>query len=800
MQQITRNNHYVPQWYQRGFLPKGRHKLHVLDLQPASKSLPSGLNRSVSEIDEIGTKSAFVEADLYTTRFGTTLNDEIERFLFGKIDASGAAAVRGWINGDPIKIQRRFQDFFEYMDAQKLRTPKGLDWISRRFQTLPQTELMMQMQALRQMHCTMWSECVREIVSATKSTAKFLVSDHPVTVYHPKLSPNADECRYPSDPSVELVGTQTIFALDANHCLILTNLEYAQNPVEADLLARRTNARFRGDSIARTDAFVRGRELNEEEVHAVNRVLKSRAKRYVAAGDPAWLYPEKHCALSWESIGKVFLPQEHLWRFGGEIYIGYKDGTSAYRDSFGRTSKAHAFLSKSLLKDEPSPEAPCGCGGGLSFRDCCANVSPRLRPSWRVMGIRERNLVHIRAIKSILQLNDESTTWQDVRRNLSNDQVRRIHEVYAALWPADTRLIDLLPSPQNTRSRALFLGATDARTLSSRAIGMLAYVDELVIVNPFVNANAVRPDFSPVNHPAGFRAQTLLNVFVLMMLEPYIRVGRVHLVPDPIDYDLGFRDEIKAISKRFDNNVELGPMDKAAVQAFSQDERMRAIKRLPPIELKAYIKRRIPAGSEEFADADIDSIVRQWKKEVEADPLSLLDPLSSHNESGEYTVIRSFARETGLYVATLTGSFVYTDSDTQWARLHETDGVHSYEPDPARGEAVRYLEAAAIKVPNLTDIDVFEPSSASVVRRLLRDVAIGLRTGAMTSQVGAEPTAKVASLSTERGLVTYKLRASIPVNGFQRIDVSRLVLMFGRTEDVAPVRLGLLLEQPHTSQ
>ena len=29
MQQITRDNHYVPQWYQRGFMAKGKHKLHV---------------------------------------------------------------------------------------------------------------------------------------------------------------------------------------------------------------------------------------------------------------------------------------------------------------------------------------------------------------------------------------------------------------------------------------------------------------------------------------------------------------------------------------------------------------------------------------------------------------------------------------------------------------------------------------------------------------------------------------------------------------------------------------------------
>lgn len=796
-QQLTHDNHYVPQWYQRGFLVKGKHKLHVLNLRPTTKSLPNGQTFVEPEVEQLGPKLAFVERDLYTTRLGRALNDDIETLLFGRIDKSGSDAVRGWIAGDPIKIHRRFQDFFEYVDAQKLRTPKGLDWILKHYKGLPQVELMMQMQALRQMHCTMWSECVREIVSAEDSPVKFLVSDHPVTVYHPKLSPDTTECQYPGDPGVELVGSQTVFALDANHCLVLTNIEYAEDPVEAALLSRRTNARFRGESMARTDAFIRGRKLSEAEVHAVNLVLKSRARQYVAAGKAAWLYPEQHCTLSWEGVATILLPRNDLWRFGGEIYIGYEDGTSAYRDRFGRTSTAHQFLTKPSLTENPALDAQCGCGGGIAFRDCCADIAPRMRPSWRVMSIRERNLALVRGINHIL-LNGEETSWLDVRRNLSDDQVRRIHEVYSALWPTDTRLNELLPSPQSKRSRALFLGMTDARTLSARVTGMLAYVDELVIVHPFVNANAVRPEFSPLHHPAQFRDQTLRNVFVLLVLEPYIRSGQVHLIPDPLDYDTGFRNEILAIAKQFDDKVELGPIDKMFSEAFGQDEMMRFIKRLPSAELKAYIRRSIPDGSEEITDADVDSVVRLWKKEVEEDPLTLLCPPPSSREGGEYKIVKSFARETGLYIATLTGAFVYTDSDTQWARLHETDGVRYYKPDPAAERAVRCLDGLNIKVPALMHQHPARPSGAGKARALLREIAVALRTSEAI-EVDA-PVTKEAVQPEEDNLLTFKLRASVPLNGFQRTDVSRLVLTFGRLEDVAPVRLALFLEPiPHSS-
>ena len=346
--QITRDNHYVPQWYQRGFLSKGWHKLHVRNLHPTTRMLPNGQTLLEPEVEELGPKQTFKTFDLYTTRFGEAINDDIETHLFGRIDKTGADAVRGWIAGDPIQVHSRFQDFFGYMDAQKLRTPKGLDWILKQYLGLPQVELMVQMQALRLMHCTMWSKCVREIVSAAKSSVKFLVSDHPVTLFNRKLGPDADECQYPGDPGVQMVSTQTIFALDANHCLILTNLEYAEDPAAADHLARRTNARFRGESMARTDAMVRGRELTEEEVNAINLVLLSRAKQYVAAGRPEWLYPERNCSLSWEETAKILLPRDGLWKFVGEIYIGYKDGTSAYRDKFGRTSRSHEFLSMDL--------------------------------------------------------------------------------------------------------------------------------------------------------------------------------------------------------------------------------------------------------------------------------------------------------------------------------------------------------------------------------------------------------------------------------------------------------------------
>lgn len=293
LRQVTHRNHYVPIWYQKAFILRSGGSLHYLDVGPAPTDLPDGRVITTSPLTYRAPKSCFWSEDLYTTRFGSVLNDEIERFLFGTIDDFGARAVRAFASGDLVAIHKRFQDFFEYLNAQKLRTPKGLDWIKSKYPNLTQLDLMIEMQALRRMHCTMWYESVREIVSAEESDVKFIVTDHPVTIYNAAYPPTSLVCKYPDDPAIELKGSQTVFALDANHCLILSNIEYAKYPTSLDLKAPRTHARYGGQSIARTDAFIRTRKLTSKEVSSINRLLKVRARKYIAASEKAWLGPEK---------------------------------------------------------------------------------------------------------------------------------------------------------------------------------------------------------------------------------------------------------------------------------------------------------------------------------------------------------------------------------------------------------------------------------------------------------------------------------------------------------------------------
>lgn len=98
---VTRNNHYVPQWYQEGFFEPSRSSLVYVDMAPDQKVLPDGrVIVQNSAWDDTSTSRAFRQKDLYSTFFGTSVNDEIERRLFGDIDGRGSKAVRAFIGTD----------------------------------------------------------------------------------------------------------------------------------------------------------------------------------------------------------------------------------------------------------------------------------------------------------------------------------------------------------------------------------------------------------------------------------------------------------------------------------------------------------------------------------------------------------------------------------------------------------------------------------------------------------------------------------------------------------------------------
>lgn len=339
---FTEINHYVPQWYQRRVIPTGlkEQKLYYLDLTPDRVTHPDGSFHYRNESRRLGPPSCFAQQHLYTLFFGVHAADVIEKRFFGAIDRLGADAVDFFssytVNNE---TESALHNLIRYLDAQKLRTPKGLDYIKRmsRRDGSHQAALHL-MGQLWQLHVTIWMEGVWEVLSCDGSSTKFIVSDHPVSTYNKKLFPLSPKCQYPLDAPIELVGTHTIFPLDLNHCLVITNLGYVRNPWINPLRVR-VNPRYFAPTLFDIRKVQIDRHIPEEHVRAINYIIKKRARRYIAAGQKEWLHPERFLKTTmWDNLGNRFflMPDPRKVSFSTGIFVGYKDGSAWGIDEYGR--------------------------------------------------------------------------------------------------------------------------------------------------------------------------------------------------------------------------------------------------------------------------------------------------------------------------------------------------------------------------------------------------------------------------------------------------------------------------------
>lgn len=284
-------------------------------------------------------RKCFVEQDLYTLAFPGVRSTVIERTLFGEIDRRGSTAVEYWANfAHPSLDREAFNALLHFMSIQKLRTPKGLHWLGEQLASQNPNTVLRAMVDLRTLFTAVWTECVWQLADASSSQTKFILTDHPVTVYNRRCGPRHEYCRGANDPDIRLHGSHTLFPLGRDRILILTNLSWARNPYQS-ATGLRPNPAFYRDSVFNVFEVQTHRALAEDEVREINFILKSRAYRYIAAANEEWLYPEEYVSKSdWANFGHghLLMPDPRGLSHGGEIYLGYEDGTSEGYDVFGR--------------------------------------------------------------------------------------------------------------------------------------------------------------------------------------------------------------------------------------------------------------------------------------------------------------------------------------------------------------------------------------------------------------------------------------------------------------------------------
>lgn len=281
---VSKSQHYVQQAYQSGFFEDGKTKFWIFDSNLLV--LPNGKIKIMRPRDAAA--SQCFEGDFFYASDYYEEKDFLEKEFLGPIDKIGAEALKYMLSNDKNVLPGEDvgMNLLKYISAQKFRTPKGLELIKKSAsENLTRENLLEMLQRVYENMAIILSESVIEILDARLCGAKFIVSDAPVIEWN----------RYISQSDVNLYllkGTQIIFPISKNFCLISTPRELVEGRLsKKDYLKPRINARKYGTTIFDIRKLQNLREISNDDVCIINKLIKDRASRYIAGGKKDYLFP-----------------------------------------------------------------------------------------------------------------------------------------------------------------------------------------------------------------------------------------------------------------------------------------------------------------------------------------------------------------------------------------------------------------------------------------------------------------------------------------------------------------------------
>lgn len=134
---------------------------------------------------------------------------------------------------------------------------------------------------------------------------------------------------------------------------------------------------------------------------------------------------------------------------------------------------------------------PCPCGSGKKYKNC--HLGKPLSPE---RSVNARNRILLRAAQDIFGFG-QGRNWQDFKRNISGQEIRRFYEVQAALWPPETDWLAIVPN-QEANLRGLYLGDIRPELILRNIIRFSLYSDQIFVVDPFHNPWIIKPEYNPI--------------------------------------------------------------------------------------------------------------------------------------------------------------------------------------------------------------------------------------------------------------------------------------------------------------
>lgn len=338
---------------------------------------------------------------------------------------------------------------------------------------------------------------------------------------------------------------------------------------------------------------------------------------------------------------------------------------------------------KTKTKRTPGPNERCTCGSNKKYKKCCMGLeqekSQVLQSTLFALSdptpmhnldLREQNIALLETIHEVFGFR-HARSWDDVKRAVTDPNIRTLYEFLAKLWPRDTDLSTILKH-QDSRLRALYLGeiGLSPREFSQSICRFGLYSDEILIVCPFPNPWTMSPDFNPLLRPDRHLADTLKILHFFNLLTPWIKSGMVTIVPEPRDFDRGLNARIFKYAEAHESEVV---HDQAEIDRLSrvagEDVLREAVFISPEYVKERLIRPLMPNATEGEVEAKFDRV----RAEVVADPLTL--PGGYSPLRNQLMMFRSgTSLQSALRISDLCGAFPYTNLRSKWVQLLKVHG------------------------------------------------------------------------------------------------------------------------------
>ncbi len=221
----------------------------------------------------------------------------------------------------------------------------------------------------------------------------------------------------------------------------------------------------------------------------------------------------------------------------------------------------------------------------------------------------------------------------------------------------------MLPPPVGGL-RAFYIGETQPEYLPRGVFRFSLYCDDIVLVNPFFAAMRAPGSDNPLVSPALHRADVLKLVFSMLMLDPWIRSGIVHMIPDPAVFHGKLDAETVALAKKRCASLEFPPDEVDEATAHVKDDVLRLMRRLPSQMRVSMIRDYAPGLPTERVAQILDAMDQQTRD----DPFALNQPTEGRGEQVHIGRL-GVNLELALYICHLTGAFPYTSFRAVWRQL-----------------------------------------------------------------------------------------------------------------------------------